>query len=170
MSRTVHRGLSVTLWRCAGCSLDQVQTFGRRVRFFPQRKSAVVREDGEMKKISILVYGIYGAVAVVFGVTALLFPTVLSSEAGRSFHLMHTLREQGATTIFMGLMSFWCIFNYDQRRIVHYWLTIIAFLLAGIHWIDYFGGHLPWLSPLYNSVPFAVLLAMAVMSQRHEKA
>ena len=37
-------------------------------------------------------------------------------------------------------MSSWCIFNYEQRRIVHYFLTLFTLLLAAIHWFDYLGG------------------------------
>ena len=115
-----------------------------------------------MKKISLVLYGIFGTGALLYGITALLFPSALVSEATQSIHLAHILREQGAAAIFIGLMSFWCILHYERRTIVHYFLTIFAFLLTGIHWFDYFEGHLPLISPLYNTVPFAVLLFMAV--------
>jgi len=42
---------------------------------------------------------------------------------------------------------------------------VFAFLLAAIHWFDYFNGDLRWISPVYNSVPFAVLLVMAVFGR-----
>ena len=115
-----------------------------------------------MKKFSLMVYGILGTGALLYGVTALLFPSALVSDATQSVHLAHILREQGAAAIFVGLMSFWCILNYERRMIVHYFLTIFAFLLTGIHWFDYFEGHLPLISPFYNTVPFALLLVMAV--------
>jgi len=35
-------------------------------------------------------------------------------------------------------------------------LMVFAFLLAAIHQVDYFAGRLPWISPVYNSVPFTV--------------
>jgi len=47
---------------------------------------------------------------------------------------------------------------------------IFAFLLAAIHWFDYFAGNLGWLSPLYNSVPFVVLSIMAVLSRSPDSA
>jgi len=62
-------------------------------------------------------------------------------------------------------MAFWWAFNYERRRSVHYCLVVFAFLLAAIHWVDYFAGHLPWISPVYNSVPFTVLLVMAVLDR-----
>lgn len=118
-----------------------------------------------MKKVNSVIYGLFGSLAILHGVVTLVSPSVLVSEAAQSFHLAHNLKEQGAAAIFIGLMALWCIFNYERRRSVHYGLMVFAFLLAAIHWSDYFAGHLPWISPLYNSVPFLVLLAMAVFSR-----
>jgi uncharacterized protein DUF4345 len=123
-----------------------------------------------VKKVSSVVYGIFGTVAIVFGVAALLFPGAVEPEATESTHLAHLLREQGATTVFLGLMSFWCIFNYDRRRLVHLFLTLFTFFIAGIHWFDYLGGRRPLLSGILNTVPFAILLAMAVLDRRNGKA
>ena len=120
-----------------------------------------------MKKTSLVVYGILGTGALLYGLTALLFPSALLSDATQSVHPAHILREQGAAAIFIGLMSFWCILNYERRTIVHYFLTIFAFLLTAIHWFDYFAGHLPLISPLYNTVPFAVLFFMAVSTRQY---
>jgi len=100
----------------------------------------------------------------------LLFQAALVSEARRVFPVTHLLREEGDAAIFIGLMSLWCIFNYERRAGVHYFLMIFAFLLAAIHWFDYFAGHLGWLSPPYNSVPFIVLAMMAVLSRSHDSA
>jgi len=71
--------------------------------------------------------------------------------------------------VFVGLMSFWLLFHYDQRRTVHLLLTVFSFLIAGIHWFDYSGGRRPLSSALFNSVGFAVLLAMAIFSPRPQK-
>ena len=119
-----------------------------------------------MKKFNSIIYGLFGAGAIVYGVAALLFPAVLESNVAQSFRFAHILREQGAAAIFIGLMAFWCILNYERRRGVHYCLMVFAFLLAVIHWCDYFAGHLPWMSPVYNSVPIVILSAMAVFSSK----
>ena len=118
-----------------------------------------------MKTVNRIIYILFGVLALLYGVATLVSPSTLSSESARSFHLAHALREQGAAGIFIGLMSFWCAFNYERRQSVHYCLMVFAFLLAAIHWFDYFGGHLPWISPVYNSVPFTVLLVMAVLGR-----
>jgi hypothetical protein len=123
-----------------------------------------------MKKTNSVIYGLFGAGAIVYGSAALLFPAARLSGAAESFRFAHILREQGAAAIFIGLMAFWCILNYERRRGVHYCLMVFAFLLAAIHWCDYFGGHLSWMSPLYNSLPFFVLLIMVVVSRSREIA
>lgn len=120
-----------------------------------------------MKKISLLVYALYGSVALIVGVTALLFPATLEPDAPSRF--IHILREGGAASVFVGLISFWLLFHYDQRRTVHLLLIVFAFLIAGIHWFDYLGGRKPLASALLNSVGFAVLFAIAIVSPRPKK-
>ncbi len=117
-----------------------------------------------MKKISLVVYGLYGIVALLAGVGLLLVPAALEPEASDKY--IHFLREQGAATVFVGLMCFWLLFHYDQRRTVHLVLTLFAFLIAGIHWLDFFGGRKPLASALINSVGFVVLLALAIFAPR----
>jgi uncharacterized membrane protein len=116
-----------------------------------------------MKKANQIVYGIFGAGALLFGIAELLFPGLLISDA--RFPMTHLLREEGAAGIFIGLMAIWCIFNYEKRAAVHYFLIVFAFLIAAIHWFDYLTGHLNWMSPLYNTVPFIVLALMALLSR-----
>jgi uncharacterized membrane protein len=118
-----------------------------------------------MKKANQIIYGIFGALGILFGVVALLFPGMLISEADRTGLVIHLLREEGAAGIFIGLMASWCIFNYEKRIAVHYFLIVFAFLMAAIHWFDYLNGHRHLMSPLINTVPFVVLVLMALMSK-----
>ena len=118
-----------------------------------------------MKKANQIIYGIFGAIAILLGVAVLLFPDVLTSEAERTPTIIHVLREEGAAGVFIGLMSIWCIFNYEKRVAVHYFLIVYAFLMAAIHWFDYLTGHRHLMSPLINTVPFALFVLMAVLSR-----
>ncbi len=122
-----------------------------------------------MKKTNQIIYGIFGAVAIVYGIANLLFPALLVHEAAQSFPLSHILREQAAMAIFIGCMFLWCIFNYERRAAVHCFLIGFAFLLAAIHWFDYLRGHLNWMAPLYNTVPLIVLLVMLGLSRSSAK-
>ena len=121
----------------------------------------------KMKKANQIIYGLYGALAILLGMAVLLFPGVLTSEAERTDPLIHILREAGAAGIFIGLMSIWCIFNYEKRTAVHYFLIVYAFLMAAIHWFEYLSGNRHLMSPLLNSVPFAVFVLMALTSRGH---
>jgi uncharacterized membrane protein len=118
-----------------------------------------------MKKANQIIYGIFGALGILFGVVALLFPGMLISEPDRTGPVIHLLREEGAAGIFIGLMAIWCIFNYEKRVAVHYFLIVFAFLMAAIHWSDYLTGHRRLMSPLINTVPVVVLVLMALMSR-----
>ncbi len=60
---------------------------------------------GKMPGLTKAIYGLFGEFTVLYGTLTLLFPGALHSEAKQSFHLAHNLREQGAATIFLGLMS-----------------------------------------------------------------
>jgi hypothetical protein len=113
-----------------------------------------------------IVYGIFGVLALVYGFAAVLSPTLVAGDEASAFPFSHIMREQGAAGVFIGSMSLWCVANYERRRSVHYFLMVFAFLLAAIHWFDYFSGHIGWVSPIYNSVPFAILLVMAVLSRQ----
>jgi len=122
-----------------------------------------------MKKANLVIYGLFGAITILYGITNLLFPAFMVPESAQTFVLSHILREQAAMAIFIGCMFLWCIFNYERRTTVHYFLIVFAFLLAAIHWFDYLSGHLNWMSPLYNSVPVVLLTVMALMSRSEPK-
>ena len=117
-----------------------------------------------MRKLNTVIYGVFGVLAMVYGFGALIRPQAIVPEAAQ-FPISHLVREQGASGVFLGLMSVWCIFNEDRRTAVHYFLTLFAFLLAAVHWFDFFNGDLSWRSPLYNSVPFLILLLMALVNR-----
>jgi|SRR6266850_6060740 len=122
-----------------------------------------------MKKTNSIIYGLIGAGAVLYGAVALIDPAFLMPEAAQSFHLRHIFREGGAADIFVGLMAFWCIFNYERRAAVHYCLMVFALLLAAIHWFDHFAGYIGWSGPLSNSVPFLVLSGMAILNRPSQR-
>ncbi|HSE31262.1 MAG TPA: hypothetical protein VLA93_06765 [Pyrinomonadaceae bacterium] len=113
-------------------------------------------------KLAKVVYVVFGAGAILYGLANLLAPSALHFAEAQSFPLMHNLREQGAAFIFLGLMSLWCSFNYERSRTIHHFLTLFNLFIAGIHWNDYFKGYLPIGSPLFNSIAFVVFAALAI--------
>lgn len=79
-----------------------------------------------MKTAKRIIYGLFGTVALLYGVITLISPGLLEREAGESFRFAHLMREQGAAGVFIGLMAFWCALNYERRRSVHYFLMVFA--------------------------------------------
>jgi hypothetical protein len=116
-----------------------------------------------MRTVNRVIYVIFGGLALIYGVAGVISPQTVAGKEATTFFAGHLVREQAAAGVFIGLMALWCAFNYEQRVVVHYFLMVFAALLAGIHWFDYLAGHIGWLSPIYNSVPFLTLLIMEIL-------
>ena len=112
-----------------------------------------------MKKVTRVVYGIFGALAMILGALALVKPALALPPESYSPLTAHLIREQSAGGIFIGLMALWCLFNYDDRRPVHLALVLFTALFAGIHWAEFLHGRRQLLSPILNSLPFVAFVA-----------
>jgi hypothetical protein len=114
-----------------------------------------------MKPIALAVYALIGTFAVILGIAVLLKPALALPPDAHSPLTAHLIREQGAEGVFIGLMAFWCLVHFEQRRPVHYALLVFAALFASIHWAEYLANRRPLMSPLVNSVPLLLLGATA---------
>ena len=112
-----------------------------------------------MRAAARAVYSIFGALAIGLGILVLVRPALALPSEGYSPLTAHLIREQGAEGVFIGLMAFWCLLNFDRRRPVHIALLIFAALFAGIHWAEYFQARRHLSSPVLNSIPFLALVA-----------
>ena len=119
-----------------------------------------------MKRMAFLVYALFGTLAVVLSVAVLLFPRLALPPDAFSTLTAHLVREEGALGVFVGLMAFWCLLHFEQRRPVHLALLLFAALFAAIHWAEYFQGRRHLLSPMANSVPFLALAATLPIGRR----
>jgi len=118
-----------------------------------------------MKTLTVIVYGLFGFLAIAAGLVAWVMP-VIALPAGEVTPLTsHLTRELSSAFVFIGLMFFWCIRHYEQRRPVHLALLVFIVLFAGVHWQDYFGDRRDVVSPLLNSIP-VVLLAITAPFKR----
>lgn len=111
-----------------------------------------------MKPITRAVYGLFGVAALVAGVAVLIKPAFILSPDVYSPLTAHLVREEAAVFLFVGLMCFWCIRHYEQRRPVHLALLVFTTVFAGIHWADYLRTHQHISGALVNSVPSLLLL------------
>lgn len=114
-----------------------------------------------MKTFTVVVYALFGALALAAGLVAWVMPAV-ALPAGEATPLTaHLTRELSSAFVFIGLMFFWCIRHYEQRRPVHMAFLVFIALFAGVHWHDYLGDRMDVMSPLLNSVPVALLAITA---------
>src|SRR5262245_19414957 len=116
---------------------------------------------GSMERAARVVYALFGALTLGLGALTLVRPELALHPDVYSPLTAHLVREQGAEGVFMGLMAFWCLFHFDQRRPVHFALIVFAALFAAIHWAEFFAARRPLASPLINSVPLVAFLATA---------
>lgn len=114
-----------------------------------------------MKAFTVAVYGLFGVLAVAAGLVAFVTPAVALPADGMTPLTSHLTRELSSAFVFVGLMFFWCIRHYEQRRPVHAAFLIFIVLFAGVHWLDYLGDRRNLISPLVNSVPVALLAITA---------
>jgi uncharacterized membrane protein len=120
-----------------------------------------------MRALTVSVYALFGTLALVAGLIALATPAVIISEASSSGLVAHLTREEGAAFVFIGLMFFWCISHYEQRRPVHLAFLVFIVLFAGIHWHDYLQSQRDIMSPLINTIP-VLLLAVTTPFARQQ--
>jgi uncharacterized membrane protein len=114
-----------------------------------------------MRALTVSVYALFGTLALVAGLMALVTPSVVISEASSSELIAHLTREEGAAFVFIGLMFLWCLSHYEQRRPVHLAFLVFIVLFAGIHWHDYLQNRRDVMSPVINTIPVLLLAITA---------
>jgi uncharacterized membrane protein len=114
-----------------------------------------------MRAFTITVYVLFGVLALVAGAVALVAPGVIIPDATSSPLIVHLTREEGAAFVFIGLMFFWCISHYEQRRPVHLAFLVFIVLFAGIHWHGYLQNQADIMSPVINTIPVLLLAITA---------
>ena len=115
---------------------------------------------------NVVLGGALGALAVSAGTAALLVPSLALPRENYSPMTAHLVREQDAGFVFIGLMLFWCLSHFEQRRPVHLALLLFTGLFAAIHWADYVQEHRSVLSPVINTLPVLALAATALFVRR----
>jgi hypothetical protein len=119
-----------------------------------------------MKAFTVGVYALFGFFAVAAGLVAWVMPAVALPAGELTPLTSHLTRELSSAFVFIGLMFFWCIRYYQQRRLVHMAFLVFIALFAGVHWHDYLEDRSDVMSPLLNSIPVALLAITAPFKQR----
>jgi hypothetical protein len=114
-----------------------------------------------MKALTVAVYALFGLLATAAGFVAYVRPAVVLPSDQVTGLTAHLTRELSSAFIFIGLMFFWCLRHYTQRRPVHLAFLVFSVFFAGAHWPDSFGNRRELVSILINSVPVALLAITA---------
>src|SRR5215469_6605042 len=90
-------------------------------------------------------YVLFGALYVAAGATPLMLSTGLLPDAVKAtlleaahgdLNVVHISQEFGSLLIFVGLITFWFAWHYEQSLFFHWAMTAFWALFALIHWCD----------------------------------
>ena len=122
-------------------------------------------------------YGLFGAVYLVAGVSVLLLGTGLLPDAVRhiivsvaqdNLNTLHIMQEFGSILVFVGLITLWFIRHYGQSRPFHWAMTAFWGLFALVHWFDVRGSFQFGVGPLINTVPLGLFVVIGLLRQSSE--
>lgn len=111
-----------------------------------------------MKTLTLAVYTLAGAGALLAGIVALFVPGLALPPDARTPLTIHLVREEAAAFVFIGMMLLWCVRHFERRRPIHVGLVAFTGLFAVIHWLGYFEDGRVSLSAIVNTIPFLVFL------------
>lgn len=130
-----------------------------------------------IKPIARLLYGIFGALFLIAGVTVLLLRTVLLPDALRNIVIdfgrgdpttLHIIQEFGSMLVFAGLITFWFIRHYEHSKAFHWAMTVFWGLIAFVHWFNVGGPLRSVRSPMINTIPFILFLLVGLVRRYSE--
>jgi hypothetical protein len=132
----------------------------------------------KIEAISKSVYGFFGAVFLIVGVTVLLLHTGLLPEPIKNIIMgvargdslaVHLIQELGSILVFAGLITFWFIRHYEHSKSYHWAMTTFWALFALAHWFDEREGPRSLSGPLINTVPFILFLLIGLLRWKTER-
>jgi hypothetical protein len=123
-------------------------------------------------------YTLAGAVYLVAGVGVLLLGTGLLPDAVRDLilHLgknddntLHIMQEFGSLLVFVGLITLWFVWHYDQSAAFHWAMTLFWGLFALVHWVDIRGAFQAGLGQVINTIPVSLFLVVGLLRLRERR-
>jgi hypothetical protein len=118
-----------------------------------------------MRRVTLALYLVFGVAGVVSGCAAILSPGLLVGTDQLTSLAAHLTQEQGALFVFVGLMCFWCVRHFEQRRPVHFSLLVVTVLFFAIHLQGYLAGHGAIRYVAANAAPSLLLALTAPWSR-----
>ena len=130
-----------------------------------------------IKAIAKFLYGFFGVVFLLTGVSVLLLRTGLLPDVVKNIvinvghgdlNALHILQEFGSLLVFAGLITFWFIRHYEHSKPFHWAMTTFWGLLALAHWFDVRGPFQSALGPMINTIPFILFLLVGLLRKTAE--
>src|SRR5687767_4436617 len=96
----------------------------------PFRRTDMTKATRILAKVT---YAVMGAAFLAAGASTLLVNTGLLPDAVRDLILrfsqnnlgmLHVIQELGSLLVLTGLVTLWCVWNYEQSRALHWMLTL----------------------------------------------
>ena len=128
-----------------------------------------------LKKITRVIYSLFGVVYVLIGAGAMLLPAGwlpqsltddFLAEVIPSPFLEHLLQEFGTVVLALGFVFLWYAKRNEHSRSFHWAMTFYFSLSALIHWIGPEGPIGSWQRGIANSIPPAIMLLLGLLQQR----
>ncbi len=82
---------------------------------------------------------------------------------------VHLLQEMGTLLVLAGLVSLWCVRNYERSLYFHGAMTVFLGLFALVHWFDSQGSFHAGTGEVITTLPFAAYLLLGVIRSRTER-
>lgn len=126
----------------------------------------------KIEAIAKSVYGFFGALFLIIGVTVMLLHTGLLPETVKSIvmdvahddsNAVHLIQELGSILVFAGLITFWFVRHYEHSKAYHWAMTTFWTLFALAHWFDGQAGARSIGGQLINTIPFIAFLAIGLL-------
>src|SRR5262249_23026083 len=121
--------------------------------------------------------GLFGTLYLAAGATVLLFRTgllpdpvkqiIIDSTQG-DLNSVHIVQELGSALIFIGLITFWFIWQYEQSNWFHWAMTTFWGLFALVHWFDVRGPFPSVAGPLINTIPYLLFTSIGLLTIRRQ--
>ncbi len=131
----------------------------------------------KIEVITKVVYGFFAAAFLLVGITAFAAGTgqlpeplqgVVMEVGHGDANALHIIQEFGAFLVFIGLITFWFMRNYDQSQTFHWAMTIAWGLIALVHWFDVRESRDSLIGPIINSIPFILFAALGMLRRKFE--
>jgi uncharacterized protein YjeT (DUF2065 family) len=132
-----------------------------------------------VKAIAKFLYGFFGGLFLIAGISVLLLGTGLLPETVKNIitnvargdsNTLHIIQELGSILVFVGLITVWFIRHYEHSKPFHWAMTTFLGLFALVHWFDTRGDFHWAVGPMINTIPFILFVSVGLLRKYSERS